>query len=78
MLITAGVAPVCGARLPGAPVTRDSRCQADGLLVGDQVGHRLHTDHIAPHRGDQRLMWSVLNLQLLCARDHDAKTAGGR
>jgi 5-methylcytosine-specific restriction enzyme A len=77
MLIHAGVVPVCGARLPGAPMTQDSHCQTAGLLVGDGAGgQRLHTDHIVPHRGDKALMWDVLNLQLLCREDHNRKTQG--
>ena len=79
MLINAGVVPVCGARLPGAPVTHDSACAAAGLLVDDsqhrrRTGKSLHTDHIVPHSGDDRLRLNPLNLQLLCKSDHDAKT----
>jgi 5-methylcytosine-specific restriction endonuclease McrA len=75
MLIAAGVAPVCGARLPGAPTTRDSQCANDGRVVGDGAGgQRLHTDHITRHRGTPAAMWDPLNLQLLCRADHSAKT----
>ncbi len=78
-LIKAGIAPVCGARLPGAPVTNHSRCAQEGRLVDDGAHRRrhgmaLHTDHIVPHRGDDRLRLDILNLQLLCKEEHDAKT----
>lgn len=71
-LVAAGVAPVCGARLPGAPETTDSLCAAEGRLV-DGV---LDLDHIVPHQGqrDPRF-WDPRNLQLLChARCHPRKT----
>lgn len=32
-------------------------------------------DHIAPHRGDQRLFYDMNNLQGLCKACHDRKTA---
>lgn len=70
-LIAAGIAPVCGARLPGAPVTVHSQCAREGRLND----RKLETDHIVPHRGDQRLFRDVLNLQLLCRRCHSIKTA---
>jgi 5-methylcytosine-specific restriction protein A len=78
-LIAAGLVPVCGARLPGAPVTHDSQCEANHFLVDDDAhrrtyGHGLHTDHIVPHGGDDRLRLDLLNLQLLCEADHDRKT----
>lgn len=31
-------------------------------------------DHVAPHRGDQRLFWDRSNWQPLCASHHSAKT----
>jgi hypothetical protein len=79
MLIAAGIAPVCGARLPGAPVTQDSQCQAEGRLVDDAAHRRwhgtgLHTDHIVSHRGNEQLRMDVHNLQLLCKPEHDEKT----
>jgi 5-methylcytosine-specific restriction protein A len=33
------------------------------------------TDHIVPHRGDPALLWDPANLQALCARCHNRKTA---
>ena len=32
-------------------------------------------DHIMPHKGNKELFWSVDNLQPLCKRCHDVKTA---
>lgn len=73
-LVSHDIALVCGARLPGTVLTADSRCQADGLLVGDQPGQSLHADHIIPHHGDQTLFEDMANLQLLCRQCHSAKT----
>jgi 5-methylcytosine-specific restriction enzyme A len=69
-LIRRDIVPACGARLPGAPETTHSRCQAEGRLVTE----RLHLDHIEPHNGDERRMFDPLGVQLLCARDHARKT----
>jgi 5-methylcytosine-specific restriction protein A len=66
-----GVGAICGGRLPGAPVTTHSRCLAEGRV--NAIG--LQVDHIQPHRGDQRLMFDPLNLQVLCAQCHAVKTA---
>lgn len=33
------------------------------------------TDHIIPHRGDQKLFWDPTNWQSLCRHCHSAKTA---
>ena len=33
------------------------------------------TDHIVPFRGDEELKWNENNLQSLCKRCHDQKTA---
>ena len=70
-LIKYDIAPVCGARLPGAPVTNHSRCAAEGVLNDRQ----LETDHIVPHRGDRHLFKDLNNFQLLCHTDHSRKTA---
>ncbi|MBN9035473.1 MAG: HNH endonuclease [Rhizobiales bacterium] len=32
---------------------------------------RLVADHVAPHRGDERLFWDETNLQCLCKDCHD-------
>jgi 5-methylcytosine-specific restriction protein A len=69
-LIALDILPACGARLPGAPMTADSRCQAEGRLITDG----LERDHIVPHRGDAGLFWDPLNLQLLCRSCHSRKT----
>lgn len=79
MLLRAGIPPVCGARLPGAPATNDSRCLREGVLVDDSAHRRrygtaLHADHIVPHGGDEWRRLDVLNIQLLCATDHQKKT----
>lgn len=53
--------PRCGDRPPGAPMTDDSQCRAQGKVVAAKV-----TDHIIPHRGDLKLFWSPTNRQSLC------------
>ena len=35
-------------------------------------------DHIKPHRGNIELFYDLSNLQTLCKRHHDIKTAQGR
>jgi 5-methylcytosine-specific restriction endonuclease McrA len=74
MLISAGIAPVCGAIVPGGPTTRDSRCKADGLLTSGS----LHFDHEPPlrddERGDRRAVENPRRIQLLCGDCHRAKT----
>ncbi len=49
------------------------KCYADGALVPSTV-----TDHIVPHRGNQKLAWDTGNWQALCKPCHDVKTAGER
>jgi 5-methylcytosine-specific restriction endonuclease McrA len=78
-LLKAGIAPVCGARLPGARPAPASECWTAGALIDDtrhrlRFGKGLDTDHIIPHRGDRVLFRDLLNLQLLCHREHSAKT----
>jgi 5-methylcytosine-specific restriction protein A len=72
-LIALGIVPVCGARLPGAPLTDDSLCAAQGFLNQQ----RLHLDHIVPRQGpDDPRFWDPLNWQVLCGpRCHARKTA---
>lgn len=55
-------AGLCGARLPGAPPTHDSECQAKGYVVPGHV-----VDHIVPVTGpnDPRF-YDPTNHQLLC------------
>lgn len=78
-LIAAGVAPVCGARLPTATPAPPSRCLESGQLIDDSLhrlrfGTALHTDHIIPHNGDRVLFTTLTNFQLLCRDEHSAKT----
>lgn len=83
LLAEAGVLASCGARLPGAAMTNDSTCEFESM--GDEyhklrTGRTLSLDHIVDHHGDRDKFFNVLNLQLLCDRDHTAKTHrdGGR
>lgn len=45
-------------------------CNKTGRLTPATV-----VDHIKPHKGDQKLFWSVDNWQSMCKAHHDAKTA---
>lgn len=73
-LIAAGVAPVCGAALPGGPRMDDSACRQAGLLND----HDLHLDHDPPlrseERSDRRAVCDPLRVGLLCASCHSRKT----
>ena len=35
-------------------------------------------DHVIPHRGDEKIFNDLFNLQSLCKKCHDKKTAGGQ
>lgn len=79
LLIASGITVACGARLPGAPVTQDSQCQANGVIYGDaehraRTGRMLHADHIDPHRGDVAKFFDKFNIQLLCEECHNRKS----
>lgn len=74
LLIAAGVAPVCGAALPGGPAMTASTCKAQGLLND----RHLHLDHDPPlrpeERGDRRAVCDPLRVGFLCRADHARKT----
>lgn len=44
-------------------------CHRNGRLVEVTV-----VDHVVPHRGDPKLMWSQSNWRSLCKKCHDTKT----
>ena len=48
------------------------KCLAVGRTTLSEV-----TDHVIPHRGDQKLMWDVSNWQALCGPCHNRKTGKG-
>lgn len=50
-----------------------AECERQGRLEAGNV-----VDHIIPHKGDKELFYSQSNLQTLCKRHHDIKTAQGR
>jgi 5-methylcytosine-specific restriction endonuclease McrA len=73
-MVALDIAPLCGARLPGAPVTDDSRCATEGLLV-----EGTEADHIVPYIGpdgtiNRNRQFDPLNIQLLCGSCHSTKT----
>lgn len=47
-------------------------CETEGRTTAATI-----TDHIVPHRGDERLFWDPDNWQSLCKPCHDAKTRAG-
>lgn len=78
LLVSLGIAPVCGAHLPNGPQTSHSRCQAAGLMVFvSEDGTSLHLDHEPPLRDNERTNMAAVcdetRIQLLCASCHAAK-----
>jgi len=61
--------PLCGERADGQLSAAHSLCVRAG-----RVGSADVTDHIQPHRGDQRLFWDPENHQSLCETCHNAKS----
>ncbi len=70
-LLRLGIGWFCGARLPGAPMTRHSQCPP---RQPPPSSRSLHLDHIVPHKGDEALRLSPLNVQVLCPSCHSLKT----
>jgi hypothetical protein len=80
-LIRLDILPICGAVLPGGPITNDSRCRAAGLQTG--LGDsRLHWDHEPPLNAEERrhpkAVCDPTRVQLLCEHCHNAKTGRER
>ncbi len=46
------------------------QCDAEGVVEPATV-----VDHITPHKGDKVKFWDEENMQALCKRHHDIKTA---
>jgi hypothetical protein len=74
MLLAAGIAPVCGASLPGGPSMAVSRCKAEGLLNNLQL--ELHHDPplTIEERKDHRIVCNPLRVGWLCRSCHSAET----
>lgn len=56
-------------------LTRDLyTCQQTGVLLTGKAGepHSPVVDHIIPHKGDERLFWSINNLQSVSREYHDS------
>ena len=72
-----GIAPVCGASLPGGPdVRRLSRCAAAGRLEAEHLELH-HEPPLAEHeRQDVRAVCCLTRVGFLCRRCHSAVTAG--
>lgn len=60
---------LCGARMPGALGQGYSQCAAEGRVVAG-----VEVDHTIPHRGDERLLHDLMNLELMCKECHARKT----
>lgn len=73
-LIMHGIAPVCGAALPGGPLMAASRCRAEGRL--NDVALELHHDPpLQPHeRQDRRAVCNPLRVGWLCKACHSRAT----
>lgn len=73
-LIQAGIAPSCGASLPGGPAAPYSLC----LLAGRINGTDLHLDHTPPLRDEERSDWrrvcDPLRVVFYCSTCHNRKT----
>lgn len=83
MLVSLGIAPICGAALPDGPQTSHSRCKAQGLETWVSAdGSDLHLDHepgLKPHeRRDTLKVCDPRRIVLLCRSCHSVKTAGER
>ena len=64
--------PLCGMRPGGKPPVM-SRCHAEGRTTPAE-----QTDHVEPHRGDQRRFWDEEgNWQSLCRACGSAKSQAG-
>lgn len=84
LLIAQDIPPVCGATLPGGPVTQDSLCKQQGRLTFTaNNGQDLHYDHEPPlteqerqraRTGDRSAFDDPLRIQLLCRDCDTAKT----
>lgn len=76
MLIAAGIAPACGAALPGGPSMADSLCKAEGRLVAA----RLRLDHDPPltaaerESKDRRVIEDPMRCGWLCESCHNRRT----
>jgi 5-methylcytosine-specific restriction enzyme A len=73
-LIVLGIAPVCGAALPGGPAMTWSQCKALGILND----RNLNLDHEPPLRPDERsnrrAIEDPLRVGFLCPECHSRKT----
>lgn len=73
-LIAHGIAPVCGAALPGGPAMTDSRCRAAGLL-NDKERELDHDPPLQPgEQRDRDTVCNPLRVGVLCKSCHSAKT----
>jgi hypothetical protein len=73
-IVTLGGVVVCGATMPGGPVTTDSECRRRGVLNDKS----LHFDHEPPlsdaERTNPNAVCDARRIQALCASCHARKT----
>jgi hypothetical protein len=79
MLIEAGIAPICGAVLPGGPVDQ-TPCEANGLATYRSAdGSDLHLDHTPPLQDWERVIVAKvcdpMRIKIRCRECHSRKTA---
>ena len=63
--------PLCGMRPGGVPPVMSACFLAQRTTAATQ------TDHVIPHRGDQRLFWDPTNWQALCTSCGTRKSQAG-
>ncbi len=79
LLVAQGIVPVCGARLPGAPLTPVTACQEAGLMTGaSEDGSGLHLHHepelTEAEVTDRAAVCQPLRIVLTCRGCHSAIT----
>jgi hypothetical protein len=83
-LVSAGILPVCGARLPGGPHGYQTRCQAEGrqMTGASADGSSLHVHHepelSAAEAVDRAAVCDLLRCVLACAECHAERTGAGK
>lgn len=78
LLVLAGVAPVCGAHLPGGPAPTVSQCHAEGIITGTSTRGSLHLHHEPPlteaEQHDRAAVCDPMRIVLACDSCHNQTT----
>jgi hypothetical protein len=80
MLVSAGIAPICGAALPDGPKDGPTACEQSGISrFASHDGTDLHFDHEPPledwERSDDARVCDPRRIRLRCLSCHTSKTA---